>query len=422
MDEPTPIIDRYRHTRATTEELAAPLSPEDQGVQAMADASPTKWHRAHTSWFFETFLLEPSLPGYRPFDPLFSFLFNSYYVGVGERHTRAERGVVTRPSVHEVRAYREHVDTGMHKLLENHLDDARVAELSVLGIHHEQQHEELLLMDIKANFARNPVEPAYHERARVPSASSEQTWTAVDGGVVAIGHDPDQRTPAGDGFAFDNEGPRHEVLLQPFELADRPVSNGEWIEFIDDGGYRTPSLWLSEGWGTVERDGWGAPEYWRREDDGRWTVFTHAGRVDVDPDQPVQHVSFVEADAFARWAGGRLPTEAEWEHATRTVGGAPSAGHTLGAGTLHPVGTSGPGMRQLVGDVWEWTASPYVAYPGYVPAPGAVGEYNGKFMLDQYVLRGGCSLTPDGHTRLTYRNFFPALTRWQASGLRLARG
>lgn len=276
-------------------------------------------------------------------------------------------------------------------------------------------------MDIKANFAWNPVEPAYHERAAAPSEPSELTWTSVAGGVVEVGHEPGAATPAADGFTFDNEGPRHEVLLRDFELADRPVSNGEWIEFIEDGGYETPSLWLSNGWGAVETQGWTAPEYWRREDDGRWTVFTHAGRVDVDPDQPVQHVSFVEADAFARWADARLPTEFEWEHAAVTVGGAPSEGNTMGSGALHPVGRAGEGLRQLVGDVWEWTASPYTAYPGYVPAPGAVGEYNGKFMLDQYVLRGGCSLTPDRHTRLTYRNFFPALTRWQASGLRLAR-
>ncbi len=419
--DPKALDGAYRATRTRTEELAAPLSPEDQGVQAMPDASPTKWHRAHTSWFFETFLLESSLPGYEPFDDMFGFLFNSYYVGVGERHTRANRGFVTRPDVHEVRAYREHVDVGMQKLLENHGEDERVQELAVLGIHHEQQHQELLLMDIKANFAWNPVEPAYHDREATPSAGSDLTWTAVAGGVVEIGHDPNQPVPSGDGFHFDNEGPRHEVLLQDYAIADRPVSNGEWIAFIEDGGYETPALWLSNGWGTVETEGWVAPAYWRREDDGRWTVLTHAGRVDVDPDQPVQHVSFVEADAFARWAGARLPTEAEWEHAAVSAGGAPSAGNTMGSGAFHPVGIDGDGLRQLVGDVWEWTASPYTAYPGYEPAPGAVGEYNGKFMLDQYVLRGGSCLTPDRHTRLTYRNFFPALTRWQASGVRLAR-
>lgn len=419
--DPTEIATAFRATRERTEALAAPLSPEDQGVQAMPDASPTKWHRAHTSWFFETFLLEPSLPGYEPFDEMFGFLFNSYYVGVGERHTRANRGYVTRPDVHEVRAYREHVDTAMDKLLENHGDDERLQDLSILGIHHEQQHQELLLMDIKANFAWNPVEPAYHDRAPAPSTASELTWTSVDGGIVEVGHDTDRPVPSGDGFHFDNEGPRHEVLLGDYELADRPVSNGEWIAFIEDGGYETPGLWLSNGWGTVETEGWTAPEYWSREDDGRWTVFTHAGRVDVDPDQPVQHVSFVEADAYARWAGARLPTEFEWEHAAATVGGAPSDGNTMGRGALHPIGQDGNGLRQLVGDVWEWTASPYTAYPGYEPAPGAVGEYNGKFMLDQYVLRGGCCLTPDRHTRLTYRNFFPAVTRWQASGLRLAR-
>lgn len=418
---PEALTDAYHETRERTERLAAPLSPEDQSVQAMADASPTKWHRAHTSWFFETFLLEPSLPGYQRFDDMFGFLFNSYYVGVGERHTRAHRGNVTRPDVHEVRAYREHVDEGMQKLLENHGDDEQLADLSILGVHHEQQHQELLLMDIKANFARNPVEPAYHDRTPTPSEAGELTWTAVDGGVVEVGHDPDQPVPSGDGFHFDNEGPRHPVLLGDFELADRPVTCGEWIEFIDDGGYQTPQLWLSDGWGTVQTEGWSAPEYWAREDDGRWTVFTHAGRVDVDPDQPVQHVSFVEADAFARWAGARLPTEFEWEHAATTAGGAPTTGNTMGRGAYHPIGTAGEGLRQLVGDVWEWTASPYTAYPGYVPAPGAVGEYNGKFMLDQHVLRGGCSLTPDGHARLTYRNFFPATTRWQASGLRLAR-
>jgi ergothioneine biosynthesis protein EgtB len=411
----------YEATRTQTERLSQPLSGEDQGVQATDDASPTKWHRAHTSWFFETFLLQPSLPGYRVFDPMFAYLFNSYYVGIGERHTRSNRGFVTRPSVSEVRAYREHVDHGMQQLLQHHLATDALADLAILGCHHEQQHQELLLMDIKANFAWNPVEPAYHDVATPTGPAGTLTWSSVAGGIVEVGHDQTQLTPAGDGFAFDNEGPRHEVLLRDFELADRPVTNGEWLAFIEDGGYRTPSHWLSHGWGTVEERGWVAPEYWRLESDGRWTVFTHAGRVDIDPDAPVQHVSFVEADAYARWAGARLPTEHEWEHAAMIHGGAPTSGNTMGSGLFAPTADATTGMRQLVGDVWEWTASPYTAYPGFVPAPGAVGEYNGKFMLDQYVLRGGCALTPDRHTRLTYRNFFPALTRWQASGLRLAR-
>ena len=417
-DPPPTGVDRlvadWREARSLTERLAAPLSPEDQQVQAHEFASPTKWHRAHTSWFFDTFLLSEHLPGWGEVEEHRAFLYNSYYVGVGERHTRARRGVVSRPSAADVAAYREQVDVGMEKLLADHLDGLQ--DLVLLGTNHEQQHQELLLMDLKANFAANPVEPAYHERPEAPSDSGPLTWTAFDGGIVGVGHVAEE-----DRFAFDNEGPRHEVLLRDFELADRPVTNGEWIAFIEDGGYATPGLWLSDGWGTVETEGWTAPEYWRREDDGRWTHFTLAGRVEVDPEQPVQHVSFVEADAFARWAGARLPLEAEWEHAAASVGADEHGGTTVGSGLLHPLGTPGPGLRDLVGGVWEWTASPYVAYPGFEPAPGAVGEYNGKFMLDQWVLRGGCALTPDGHTRLTYRNFFPATTRWQASGLRLAR-
>ena len=414
----TPVIDqvlaeRFDCTRRLTETLAAPLSPEDQTVQSMTEASPTKWHRAHTSWFFETFLLEPSDIGYEVFHPDFGFLFNSYYDGVGARHTRSERGLVSRPGVADVTEYRRHVDAGMDRLLDGDLDDDTLA-LVELGIQHEQQHQELLLMDIKHVLSRNPMQPAYAELTSLaPGTPGPIAWTGHGGGTVSIGHD-------GNGFGFDNEFPDHLVYVQPFELADRTVTSGEWLAFIDDGGYLRPELWLSDGWATAQSEGWNAPLYWLHGDDG-WREFTLGGDGPVDLSRPVCHVSYYEADAFARWAGARLPTEQEWEVATRTrVATTGLAGSLLDTAVLHPTPIDG-GSSPPFGDVWQWTSSAYSAYPGFVAAPGAVGEYNGKFMVNQYVLRGGSCLTPANHVRATYRNFFPPASRWAVAGLRLAR-
>jgi ergothioneine biosynthesis protein EgtB len=414
------VIDRYRSVRSLTERLAEPLCPEDQVVQSMPDVSPTKWHRAHVTWFFETFLLEPHLPGYRPYDPRYRVLFNSYYQQVGPQHPRPERGLVSRPGVAEVAAYRRHVDRAMEELLAD-ADDVwpEVAARTELGCHHEQQHQELLLMDIKHVLSRNPLDPVYVDGEPPPAIDGRLTWTAVDGGLVEVGH-------RGDGFSFDNERPRHRAWLEPYRLGDRLVTAGEWVEFVDDGGYRRPELWLSDGWATVQREGWEAPLYWRR-DDGAWTLFTLAGRRAVHPDEPVCHVSHYEADAFARWAGARLPTEHEWEHAARGAHEVADDGARLlppdaprGA-ALHPrPAPAGGGARQLLGDAWEWTASAYLPYPGFRPEPGAIGEYNGKFMSGQMVLRGGACVTPPGHVRATYRNFFPPQSRWMFGGVRLA--
>jgi ergothioneine biosynthesis protein EgtB len=383
--------ERYATVRDGTELLAAPLSAEDQTVQSMPDVSPTKWHRAHTSWFFETFLLAPWLPGYRLFDPAYGVLFNSYYEAVGPRHPRPERGLLSRPGIAEIAAYRAHVDAAMGRLIATLPASSwpTLAPLLELGLNHEEQHQELLLMDIKHVLSRNPLRPAY--AAAAPTAvrlAAPLGWVDVAGGLRQIGHD-------GAGFAFDNEGPRHKVWLEPFRLATRPASNGEYLAFIAAGGYRRPEFWLSEGWALVQQEGWTAPLYWHGEAGAR-TVFTLAGERPLDPADPVCHVSFYEADAFARWSGRRLPTEAEWEVAS-VEGGAPSAG-----------------------DVWEWTASPYVAYPGFRPPEGAIGEYNGKFMSNQMVLRGGAAITPVGHLRATYRNFFPPAARWCCGGIRLA--
>jgi ergothioneine biosynthesis protein EgtB len=381
----------YQRVRDATEALAAPLSPEDQVVQSMPDVSPTKWHRAHTTWFFETFLLEASLAGYVPFDPAYRYLFNSYYEGVGPRHPRPARGLISRPSVHDVASYRRHVDDAMHALIDRcSPDDAALVEL---GLHHEQQHQELLLMDIKHVLHCNPTDPAYGHDGP-PGRATASRFVGVTGGNVEIGHD-------GAGFAFDNEGPRHVVHLEPFLLADRLVSAGEWLEFVAAGGYRRPELWLSDGWYAVEANGWRAPLYWRDDGVDGWTVFTLAGRRPLDLAAPVVHVSHYEADAYARWAGARLPTEFEWEHAVRSL----------------PAGT----LRQVDDEAWQWTASAYLPYPRFRPAPGAVGEYNGKFMSGQVVLRGGARITPPGHTRVTYRNFFPPGSRWLYGGVRLAR-
>jgi ergothioneine biosynthesis protein EgtB len=408
------LAERFQATRRLTETLAAPLSAEDQTVQSMPDVSPTKWHRAHTSWFFETFLLQPSLPDYACFHPEFGYLFNSYYEGVGARYPRPDRGLISRPGIVEVADYRRHVDAAMADLLDRGPDDGTV-DLVELGIQHEQQHQELLLMDIKHVLSRNPALPAYAPRVdRGPGHAMAPTWTAHPGGTVPVGH-------AGDGFGFDNEFPRHLVHLEPFALADRPVTCGEWFEFMDDGGYRRPDLWLSDGWATVTAEGWEAPLYWTRPHGaGGWHEFTLGGDGPVDLHVPVSHVSYYEADAYARWAGARLPTESEWEVATLARRDAPEAANLLDVDTLHPVPVVGPAASPF-GDVWQWTASAYSPYPGFAPAAGAVGEYNGKFMVNQYVLRGGSCLTPADHPRATYRNFFPPSARWAVAGLRLAR-
>lgn len=405
---------RYGEVRGTTETLAAPLSPEDQTVQSMPDVSPTKWHRAHTSWFFETFLLDPHLPGYLPFHPAFGYIFNSYYEAVGARHPRPDRGLISRPGVAEVTEYREHVDRAMTSLLERSLP-AETLDLVELGLHHEQQHQELLLMDIKHVLHCSPLRPAYVRDISGPgkatAAQRKARWIEHQGGEVEIGHAPG-------GFSFDNEEPRHPVLLAPFALADRPVTCGEWLAFIEDGGYERPELWLSDGWALIRQEAWRDPLYWSASDEGP-RVYTLRGERDLDPAEPVCHVSYYEADAYANWAGARLPTESEWEAVASSAG---TQGNMLGSLDTTPLHPEPPGAgASFFGDVWEWTSSAYSPYPGFRPAAGAVGEYNGKFMVNQYVLRGGSCVTPDGHVRLSYRNFFPAAARWPFTGLRLAR-
>jgi ergothioneine biosynthesis protein EgtB len=413
VPRPSALARDYAAVRAQTAALAAPLSPEDCALQSMPDASPVKWHLAHTTWFFETFVLE-GRPGYRPFDPAFRVLFNSYYVGVGERHPRPERGLLSRPDLATVLAYRAHVDDAMHALLVHDLDGEAATRVE-LGLHHEQQHQELILTDVKHLLSRNPTAPIY--RAGWPLAPVRPRrveWIASDGGLAWFGD-------AGTGFAFDNERPRHRVYVEPFALASRPVTHGEFAAFVDDGGYARPELWLSAGWDVVAARGWTAPLYWER-DGATWTTFTLHGRVAIDAHTPMCHLSFYEADAYARWAGARLPTEFEWELVARDV---PVDGNLLERGALHPMpldGDTPPGVpAQLYGDVWEWTRSDYGPYPGFATADGAIGEYNGKFMAGQYVLRGGSCATPRSHLRATYRNFFPPDARWQFSGLRLAR-
>lgn len=405
-------LTRYRAVRHASEALIRSLTPEDMAVQSMPDASPTKWHLAHSSWFFETFLLVPGLPGYKVFDPRFAYLFNSYYEAVGPRQPRPERGLLTRPSVADVLAYRHHVDAAMALLLEH--GAGRFAQLLDLGLAHEEQHQELILMDVLHLFAQSPLSPAYAPpREAPPSAQPEAlAWVAFDGGLVEIGH-------GGDGFAFDNETPRHRVWLEPFRLADRLVTNAEWLAFIADGGYARPQFWLSEGWALVQAQGWRAPAYWREAEDGRWMAMSLHGLRPLEPAAPVSHVSYYEADAYAAWAGARLPTEAEWEHAAAGV--APQ-GRFLGCGRLaaQPA-PDGEGLRQMFGDLWEWTRSAYLPYPGFRPGEGAVGEYNGKFMAGQMVLRGGACVTPAGHVRPSYRNFFYPHQRWMFSGVRLAK-
>ena len=399
---------RYREIRGCTSRLCEPLAIEDYSLQSMPDCSPPKWHLAHTTWFFETFILAGHEPNFRPHHPRFGFLFNSYYNAVGERWPRSARGLLSRPTVAEVNDYRRAVDERILTLLEN-LD--AIAPLVELGLHHEQQHQELLLTDLKHAFGLNPLRPAYlpSEFAKDDAREARSLrWESFAEDVREVGH-------AGAGFAFDNEAPRHRVFLQAFQIASRPVTVGEYLAFIDDGGYDTPTLWLSDGWAARQQHGWTSPLYWEMTASG-WSSFTLRGMRKLDRDEPVCHVSYYEADAFARWAGARLPTEAEWE--TAAVARTPT-GHFLDSARLHPA--ADPGHGQFFGDVWEWTASPYSAYPGYRPAAGAIGEYNGKFMCNQMVLRGGSCVTPPGHLRSTYRNFFPPDTRWQFSGLRLAK-
>ena len=403
---------RFADCRARSETLAAPLLPEDQVVQSMPDVSPTKWHLAHVTWFWETFLLVPHRAGYRVFDPAYNHLFNSYYEAVGPRHPRPARGLLSRPGVAEVARYRAHVTAAMEELIAtaDAATFAAIAPLIDLGVAHEEQHQELILMDIKHVFAQNPLQPAYKSAVSKPArAAPALEWQSFACGLVEIGD-------AEADFAFDNERPRHKVWLEPFRLATRLVTNGEYLAFVADGGYRRPEFWLSDGWAAVNADNWQAPLYWRQDGD-RWFEFTLSGLAPLDPFAPVVHVSHYEADAFARWAGRRLPTEAEWETAAADR---PVDGNFLDSGALHPRAAAGEGLQQMFGDCWEWTQSAYAPYPGFRAPEGALGEYNGKFMSGQMVLKGGCAVTPAGHVRASYRNFFPPAARWCFGGIRLA--
>ncbi|HAT30660.1 MAG TPA: ergothioneine biosynthesis protein EgtB [Janthinobacterium sp.] len=400
---------RYETVRKRSLMLAEPLTDEDCGAQSMTDASPVKWHLAHTTWFFETFILEPMEAGFAPFHPAFRVLFNSYYNGIGEKHPRARRGLLTRPGMAQVRAYRADVDARMAALLEAVPAGARaqLESLLALGLEHEQQHQELMLTDVKHLLAQSALLPAYFEAPFAAAAPAPaQSWLAFDGGLTEIGYD-------GAGFCFDNELPRHRQFVAPFALAARLVTNGEYLAFIEAGGYREPSLWLAEGWDWVRNESLDCPLYWQRDGQGGWLEFTLLGAQPLDLQRPATHLSLFEADAYAHWAGARLPTEAEWELA--------AAGVAVDRGDLHPAGARRGGLEQMFGHCWQWTSSSYAPYPGYATAPGALGEYNGKFMLNQYVLRGSSCATPAGHARASYRNFFPAGARWQFSGIRLAR-
>ena len=416
--QPDELAGAYAAVRTRTETLVAPLSAEDCQLQSMPDASPAKWHLAHTTWFFETFLLERFESGFEPFDAAFRVLFNSYYQGVGPQHPRAQRGLLSRPTLEQVRAWRRQVDARMQSLIAAHGSDDACRALLLLGMNHEQQHQELLLTDIKHALSCNPAWPAYAALPPLPvDEPAAMRWLGVSAGIVALGHDADS-----DGeFHFDNEGPCHDLLLRDFELASRPVNCADFLAFIADDGYRRPELWLSLGWDWVQAGRRRAPLYW--QDEGR-DVFSLHGRAAVDGAASIAHLSYFEADAYARWAGARLPTEAEWEHAARHFDLRAGDGHFADQGVYHPSGPAGdPGeaLQQMFGTVWEWTQSAYAPYPGYRPAAGAVGEYNGKFMCNQFVLRGGSCVTPAGHVRASYRNFFPPEAQWQFSGLRLAR-
>lgn len=414
------LSESYKTVRDFSHTLAGPLEIEDYVIQSMPDVSPTKWHLAHTSWFFETFVLARAVKGYKSPSPQYAYLFNSYYVQAGERHSRPKRGLISRPTVEETYLYRNHVDEHMSRFMED-ADSKEWKEFSPvieIGIHHEQQHQELIVTDIKHVFSENPLHPVYRPSAASSGNGERKTpdagWIDFGGGVHSIGHDDK-------GFGYDNEYPRHKVYLDPFRLQSRLITNGEYVEFIEDGGYETPELWLSEGWATAESRKWSSPFYWERKN-GKWVHFTLSGMKTVNPDEPVCHVSYFEADAYARWAGSRLPTEAEWEVA---AGNVPVEGNFAESLSFHPEAPSaarnGGGLRQMYGDVWEWTQSSYSPYPGFKTLPGALGEYNGKFMCNQYVLRGGSCATPGSHIRKTYRNFFPPDARWQFMGIRLAK-
>lgn len=411
--DPSELALFYREVRHRSGALVAPLSDADATVQSMPDASPSKWHLAHSSWFFETMVLVPHCAGYRAFDPSFSYLFNSYYEALGSRHPRPRRGMITRPSLQTIHAYRTHVDAALERLLRSE-PAAPVKTLIELGCHHEQQHQELLLTDILHLFAQSPLRPVYKAPSPLiveAAADTTPIYKTFAGGLIDIGHD-------GAGFAFDCEGPRHRVYLEAFRIADRLVTNGQWLEFIADGGYRTPRLWLSAGWARACEEDWRMPLYWEAQD-GEYRSMTLRGLQPVDPAAPVAHVSYFEADAFACWAGKRLPAEAEWEHAASDL---PVHGNFVETGRLRakPVGIDVCGLQQMYGDVWEWTRSAFLPYPRFRARTDAVGEYNGKFMSGQYVLRGGSCVTPERHMRASYRNFFPPEARWQFSGVRLA--
>lgn len=404
------LLSRYQQVRQQSAALCEPLAIEDFGVQPMDDASPPKWHLAHTSWFFETFVLKACLPDYRVFHPQFEYLFNSYYNGIGQPYPRPRRGFLSRPTVAQIMDYRAHVDDQMSRLLAGGVDD-EVSEQIILGLHHEQQHQELMLTDIKYNFGHNPLYPAYCTNSVAQTqAVGESLFAEFDGGIVEIG--------ASQGFAFDNETPRHQVLLQPYALAEQLVTNGQYLAFVQDGGYTRPELWLSDGWATVQALHWQAPLYWQQRD-GQWFEYRLDGLHPLAKHMPVTHVSGHEAFAFAQWSAARLPTEFEWETAAKLY---PVDGHFVDAQLFHPqAAEQDPGMRQLYGDTWQWTASSYAPYPGYQPLPGALGEYNGKFMSSQLVLRGASCATARSHARLTYRNFFYPPDRWQFTGIRLAK-
>jgi ergothioneine biosynthesis protein EgtB len=421
------LAERLRRTRALSLQLAQPLSAEDQCVQSMPDASPVKWHLAHTTWFFEAIILQPHAPDYAVFDGQFAQLFNSYYVSLGPRHPRAQRGLLTRPALARVQAWRAHVDEALQRFIRAASPAAwqGVAPLLELGLHHEQQHQELLLTDVKHLFSLNPLQPAWGEAAPAPRAPVPGVgdWIAFTASGAEIGHGGGGF--AG-GFAFDNETPRHPVCLQPFALARGLVTCGDYLRFMQDGGYRRPELWLSDGWALAQAQGWQGPLYWQPAGSGAPRVFTLHGEQALDPAEPVCHLSFFEAAAYAEWAGYRLPTEFEWEAAVALQDGAepgPAAGLEAAQPHPHPraPGAAGQGLQQCFGAVWQWTRSAYEPYPGFKAWPGAVGEYNGKFMIGQQVLRGGSCATPRGHSRRTYRNFFPPAARWQFTGLRLAR-
>ena len=411
------FVEQYQKVRRFSEQLCEPLVTEDYVIQSMPDVSPTKWHLAHVSWFFETFLLSPALPDYQSLHPQYAYLFNSYYNTLGERHCRPKRGLISRPTVKETYEYRRYVDEHVLDLLEK-IDERQLAELApimILGLNHEQQHQELMVTDIKHVLSCNPLSPTY--RARTPTGASNITpleWVSFPEGLYWIGHE-------GSGFAFDNEGPRHRQFVQSFQLASRLVTNGEYLEFMEDGGYDNPLLWLSEGWATVRAEEWQAPLYWEQRD-GRWWMMTLSGLREVDKAEPVCHVSYFEADAYARWAEARLPTEAEWEVAAQE---APVEGNFVESGLYHPAplnaSTTDGKLAQMYGDVWQWTQSSYAPYPNFRPGAGAIGGYNGKFMCNQYVLRGGSCATSLSHIRSTYRNFFPANAQWQFMGIRLAK-